>query len=46
MVAQEYTNLIKQFLENNQTVERVLVVCFTTDTYDAYNSAVRDLVPE
>jgi len=37
---------MKRFLEGNQAVERVVVVCFTADVYDAYRSALQDLVPE
>ena len=36
---------IKAFLERNTEVERVLVVCYTPEVYDAYRSALQDLVP-
>ena len=37
---------IKGFLERNAAVERVLVVCFTADVYDAYRGALQELVPD
>ncbi len=37
---------IRRFLEGNTAVERVLVVCFTEEVYDAYRSALQELVPE
>jgi O-acetyl-ADP-ribose deacetylase len=37
---------IKRFLETNTTLERLLVVCFEQDVYDAYWSVLNDQVPE
>jgi O-acetyl-ADP-ribose deacetylase len=37
---------IKSFLEANAAVERVLVVCFSEEVYDAYRSALQELVPD
>jgi O-acetyl-ADP-ribose deacetylase (regulator of RNase III) len=37
---------IKRFLEGNTAVERVLVVCFSEEVYDAYRSALQELVPD
>jgi O-acetyl-ADP-ribose deacetylase (regulator of RNase III) len=37
---------IKRFLERNTEAERVLVVCYTTEVYDAYRAALQDFVPE
>ena len=37
---------IKRFLEGNTAVERVLVVCFGEEVYDAYRSALQELVPD
>lgn len=33
---------IKKFLEKNQTIEKVVIVCFTESVYDAYLSASKD----
>jgi O-acetyl-ADP-ribose deacetylase (regulator of RNase III) len=37
---------IKRFLERNALAERVLVVCYTTEVYDAYRAALQEFVPE
>jgi O-acetyl-ADP-ribose deacetylase (regulator of RNase III) len=37
---------IKNFLERNAEVERVLVVCFGADVYDAYRDVLQELVPD
>jgi O-acetyl-ADP-ribose deacetylase (regulator of RNase III) len=37
---------IRSFLERNQTVERLHVVCFTKDVYDAYHEVLQEMVPE
>ena len=37
---------IRRFLEGNAEVERVLVVCFSDEVYDAYRSALQELVPD
>jgi O-acetyl-ADP-ribose deacetylase (regulator of RNase III) len=37
---------IKSFLQANTEVERVLVVCFTADVYEAYLDVLRDEVPQ
>lgn len=37
---------IKRFLETNTALERLLVVCFEPDVYDAYWSVLNDQVPE
>jgi O-acetyl-ADP-ribose deacetylase (regulator of RNase III) len=37
---------IKPFLESNTTVERLLVVCYPSEVYDAYWTALREMVPE
>jgi O-acetyl-ADP-ribose deacetylase (regulator of RNase III) len=37
---------IRSFLERNQEVERVHVVCFTDDVYDAYWAILNEMVPE
>ena len=37
---------VRRFLEGNTEVERVLVVCFTEEVYDAYRGALQELVPE
>jgi O-acetyl-ADP-ribose deacetylase (regulator of RNase III) len=37
---------IHSFLERNQEVERVHVVCYTRDVYDAYWSLLSDMVTE
>jgi O-acetyl-ADP-ribose deacetylase (regulator of RNase III) len=37
---------IKRFLEGNAKVERVLVVCFTDEVYDAYRAVLQELVPD
>jgi O-acetyl-ADP-ribose deacetylase (regulator of RNase III) len=37
---------IKHFLGRNAEAERVLVVCYTTEVYDAYRAVLQDLVPE
>lgn len=37
---------IRSFLERNQTVERIAVVCYTSDIYEAYLAALQDMVPE
>jgi O-acetyl-ADP-ribose deacetylase (regulator of RNase III) len=37
---------IRNFLETDQHVERVHVVCFTRDVYDAYHEVLQELVPE
>jgi O-acetyl-ADP-ribose deacetylase (regulator of RNase III) len=36
---------IKRFLETNMTLERLLVVCFDDDVYDAYWNVLNDQVP-
>jgi O-acetyl-ADP-ribose deacetylase (regulator of RNase III) len=36
---------IKQFLEKNTTLERLLVVCFSDEVYDAYWEALNEQVP-
>jgi O-acetyl-ADP-ribose deacetylase (regulator of RNase III) len=36
---------IKQFLEKNTTLERLLVVCFGEDVYDAYWEVLNEQVP-
>jgi O-acetyl-ADP-ribose deacetylase (regulator of RNase III) len=36
---------IRAFLESHPDFERVLVVCFTSEVYEAYRSALQDLVP-
>ncbi len=36
---------IKPFLERNTTLERLLVVCFDDDVYDAYWNVLNDQVP-
>jgi O-acetyl-ADP-ribose deacetylase (regulator of RNase III) len=36
---------IRAFLEHNQEVERVHVVCFTSDVYDAYRNVLQEQVP-
>jgi O-acetyl-ADP-ribose deacetylase (regulator of RNase III) len=36
---------IRSFLERNQDVERVHVVCFTSDVYDAYRNILQEQVP-
>jgi O-acetyl-ADP-ribose deacetylase (regulator of RNase III) len=37
---------IRSFLEADADVERVLVVCFGRDVYDAYHDVLADLVPQ
>jgi O-acetyl-ADP-ribose deacetylase (regulator of RNase III) len=37
---------IRGFLEADADLERVLVVCFGRDVYDAYHDVLADLVPE
>ena len=37
---------VRRFLEGNTEVERVLVVCFNEEVYDAYRSALQELVPD
>jgi O-acetyl-ADP-ribose deacetylase (regulator of RNase III) len=37
---------MKRFLEPNPDVERVLMVCFGDDAYDAHRSVLQELVPE
>jgi O-acetyl-ADP-ribose deacetylase (regulator of RNase III) len=37
---------IRRFLESNTEVERVLVVCWTSEVYDAYREVLQDLIPE
>ena len=37
---------MKAFLERNTEVERVLVVCFGADVYEAYCAVLQELVPE
>jgi O-acetyl-ADP-ribose deacetylase (regulator of RNase III) len=37
---------IKPFLQRNTTVERLLLVCFGPGVYQAYWTALHDLVPE
>ena len=37
---------IRSFLERNQEVERVHVVCYTREVYDAYWSLLNDMVTE
>ncbi len=37
---------IRSFLERNQTVERVHVVCYTSDVYQAYVDLLQEMVPE
>lgn len=39
-------NEIRAFLECNQEVEKVVVVCYTPDVYDAYREVLQELVPE
>jgi O-acetyl-ADP-ribose deacetylase (regulator of RNase III) len=34
---------IKRFLDRNDSVERVSVVCFDQETYDAYESAIKEV---
>ena len=36
----------RSFLERNQTVERLHVVCYTSDVYQAYHDLLQDMVPE
>ncbi|HEY7155293.1 MAG TPA: macro domain-containing protein, partial [Gemmataceae bacterium] len=36
---------IKRFLESNKKVERVLVVCYTRDVYDAYQALLQSNEP-
>jgi O-acetyl-ADP-ribose deacetylase (regulator of RNase III) len=36
---------IRSFLQRNQDVERVHVVCFTSDVYDAYRGILQEQVP-
>ncbi len=38
--------VIRSFLERNQDVERIHVVCFTSDVYDAYRGILQEQVPE
>ena len=35
---------IKDFLERNKTVEKIIIVCFEKKVYEAYISAVREMV--
>jgi O-acetyl-ADP-ribose deacetylase (regulator of RNase III) len=37
---------IRSFLSRNQTVERVHVVCYTGDVYQAYLDLLQEMVPE
>jgi O-acetyl-ADP-ribose deacetylase len=37
---------IRRFLENNQAVDRIHVVCFLREVYDAYLAALQELIPE
>ncbi|MFO0845472.1 MAG: O-acetyl-ADP-ribose deacetylase [Gemmataceae bacterium] len=37
---------IRSFLDRNQEVERVHVVCYTSDVYDAYHDVLQEMVPE
>jgi O-acetyl-ADP-ribose deacetylase (regulator of RNase III) len=37
---------IKAFLERNSGLERLLLVCFSQEVYDAHWTALHDLVPE
>jgi O-acetyl-ADP-ribose deacetylase len=37
---------MKRFLEVERDFERLLVVCFTSDVYDAYREALQEMVPE
>ena len=37
---------IKTFLERNPEAERVLVVCFSENVYEAYREVLQDFVPE
>ena len=37
---------IRAFLENNAEVERVHVVCYTGEVYDAYCAVLQEMVPE
>jgi O-acetyl-ADP-ribose deacetylase (regulator of RNase III) len=37
---------IREFLQRNAEVERILAVCMPQDVYDAYCDALQDLVPE
>ena len=39
-------NEIRQFLETDTEVERVHVVCFGRDVYDAYHEVLQEMVPE
>jgi O-acetyl-ADP-ribose deacetylase (regulator of RNase III) len=36
---------IRAFLERNQEVDRVHVVCYTSEVYDAYVDVLREMVP-
>ncbi len=37
---------VRAFLERNEEVERVHVVCYTEEVYDAYWTVLQELVPE
>jgi O-acetyl-ADP-ribose deacetylase len=37
---------IKPFLERNTTVDRLLLVCFNQEVYDAYWTALQQMVPD
>jgi O-acetyl-ADP-ribose deacetylase (regulator of RNase III) len=37
---------VKEFLERESVVERVLLVCFGREVYDAHSEALQELVPE
>ena len=37
---------VRSFLEREPDVDRVLVVCFGRDVYDAYRTVLQELVPE
>jgi O-acetyl-ADP-ribose deacetylase (regulator of RNase III) len=39
-------NAIRSFLDRNQEVERVHVVCYTSEVYDAYHDVLQEMVPE
>jgi O-acetyl-ADP-ribose deacetylase (regulator of RNase III) len=44
--AQIAVGAIRSFLEGNREVERVHVVCYTSDVYQAYLDVLQDCVPE
>lgn len=37
---------IRDFLERNSEVDKVQVVCFTPDVYEAYREALQEMLPE